>query len=469
MKKTWVKKVLCLVAVVAILFTMAGCGTQNKTDDDGKIHITIGGMPSERTEANAKTYDWFQETAAKFTEKYPNIVVEAESWDYDVKTFLAKAAANNLPTVFSCSVTELKHIIEGGYAEDVTKLVKEYGYDEAFNKEQYGEMYMHGDKYYALVKPSSVYNMGMSYNVDLFKKAGLVDENGVPQFPQTWDEVVETGKIIKEKTGKAGFALHTNGTQGGWAFLNILWAFGADTMEFENGKWVAKFASEEGIAALQFVKDMKWKHDILQPELLASAVEIARILGSGGAAMAMDNLWCINYAAEKNGMDIKNGAMSKMPAGPAGRYAMTGGFTYIFTGTEEENDACFKWLEFIGNGKTISDEMRDQWRKTYELEASKNHAVGVRTSNIWKDEDRLAEEDKIMQEFANVDVKLYEDYTKGEGITYMFEPERCVQQMYSVLSSAIQEVLVNKDADCAEVMKKAQNDFQVTYLDKETN
>ena len=51
----------------------------------------------------------------------------------------------------------------------------------------------------------------------------------------------------------------------------------------------------------------------------------------------------------------------------------------------------------------------------------------------------------------------------------MFEPERCVQQMYSVLSSAIQEVLVNKDADCAEVMKKAQNDFQVTYLDKETN
>ena len=29
--------------------------------------------------------------------------------------------------------------------------------------------------------------------------------------------------------------------------------------------------------------------------------------------------------------------------------------------------------------------------------------------------------------------------------------------------------LVNKDADCAEVMKKAQNDFQVTYLDKETN
>ena len=113
--------------------------------------------------------------------------------------------------------------------------------------------------------------------------------------------------------------------------------------------------------------------------------------------------------------------------------------------------------------------MRDQWRNTYELEASKNHAVGVRTSNIWKDEDRLAEEDKIMQEFANVDVKLYEDYTKGEGITYMFEPERCVQQMYSVLSSAIQEVLVNKDADCAEVMKKAQNDFQVTYLDKETN
>ena len=62
------KKVLSLcMATIMSVSLFSGC-TQNKAKtDDGKIHISIGGNPSERTEANAAQYDLFQENVKKFT------------------------------------------------------------------------------------------------------------------------------------------------------------------------------------------------------------------------------------------------------------------------------------------------------------------------------------------------------------------------------------------------------------------
>ncbi len=36
---------------------------------------------------------------------------------------------------------------------------------------------------------------------------------------------LETAKVIREKTGKAGYALPTINNQGGWHFMNIAWSW----------------------------------------------------------------------------------------------------------------------------------------------------------------------------------------------------------------------------------------------------
>ena len=72
-----------------------------------------------------------------------------------------------------------------------------------------------------------------------------------------------------------------------------------------------------------------------------------------------------------------------------------------------------------------------------------------------------------MEPFRTVENKFFDDYVTGEGVEYMFEPERCVQQLYTALDNAIQTVLMDKDADCETVLKKTQEDFQANYLDKE--
>lgn len=60
--------------------------------------------------------------------------------------------------------------------------------------------------------------------------------------------------------------------------------------------------------------------------------------------------------------------------------------------------------------------------------------------------------------------KLYnESLTNGE---VEFQPEEpvCAQDLYSLLDNCIQQVLNDENADCKEIVKKANEDFQINYL-----
>ncbi len=459
------KKVVGVLAAGSVLLS-AGCGGQ-KQADDGKIRISIGGTPTIRTEENAQTYDLFQENKARFEKENPNVEVVADAWGFDIKNYLPKAAGGELPTMYETAPTELKTIVTSGYARDISKFFEKYGYKDAFS-EKYEQLYKYDGKYYGLIQPDSLYNMGIAYNISLFEKAGLLDENGIPKYPKTWDEFAETAKTIKDKTGKAGFAMATNNNKGGWHFLSLAYAFGTEFMKEEDGKWKATFASPEGIAALQYLKDLRWKYDVLQNELLADTNATGRMLATGEAAMIVTYGNTDSYV-DKYQLDVNNLAMSSLPSGPAGKVSQASGNMYVFSNaaTDEQVDACFKWLEMIGKGVSVNDGVKEQWEKTYSIKKEKKRAVGIRTSALWKDEKRVAAETEIMNKYRTVDSKFFDDYVNGDGVEYVFEPERCVQQLYAVLDAAIQEVLLNKDADCGTVLKKAQEDFQINYLDKE--
>jgi len=160
-----------------------------------------------------------------------------------------------LPTVFRTAPTELNTLVNSGYIKDITPYMEKYGYLDKYDN-NYSYLYTKDEKCYALVEPDSIYKVGMVYNNDLFKQAGLVDENGIPKFPQTWDEVTETAVKIKAATGKPGYVIATNGRHGGWHFINIARSFGVEFLKQDGEKWTATFASPECAKALQWVKDL---------------------------------------------------------------------------------------------------------------------------------------------------------------------------------------------------------------------
>ena len=236
------KKVLSLVLALLMVLALAACSApaestpaddggaaaQTPADDGGDaaeepaaegepIEISVRGLPKETDTAGKQI---MEARLATMKEKYPNVTVEVVDFPYDVNTFLPKAAAGQLPTLYNTFFTEANKIISQGFALDITDLMNEWGYTDKVNP-AYLELISRDGKIYGL--PSSGYALGMWYNVEMFKAAGLVDENGNPTYPTNSTELAEMAVKIKEATGYKAYFFPTKNNQGGWMFTQLVW------------------------------------------------------------------------------------------------------------------------------------------------------------------------------------------------------------------------------------------------------
>ena len=275
------RQVMCGILAGAMLVgALSGCGTK-KASGGEQVTLTIGGWPAP--ENNQEEYDHYQSTIEELKKKHPNLTVKTDEYAYSTSDFLPRAASGLQPDLFFTPMTEPKKLISTGYLLDITSEMKERGYDKAMD-EQLLSIVSEDDKIYGI--PYTAYAMGLACNVELFKKAGLVDENGVPKYPQTYTELAETAKTIKEKTGQAGFAIPSTGTEGGWILMNIAWSNGVEFMKQDSdGKWKATFDSPEMCETLQYIKDLKWKYNCLPDNVMNGMSEVNKQFGTGQTAM----------------------------------------------------------------------------------------------------------------------------------------------------------------------------------------
>ena len=96
--------------------------------------------------------------------------------------------------------------------------------------------------------------------------------------------------------------------------------------------------------------------------------------------------------------------------------------------------------------------------------------IGTNKLNVWnKDADSVKYLNQLNAQRANANinhVKLYNDFVADMGDCELRAEEPvCAQELYGTLDNCIQEVLTNKDADCAALLEKACSDFQKNYLD----
>ena len=95
--------------------------------------------------------------------------------------------------------------------------------------------------------------------------------------------------------------------------------------------------------------------------------------------------------------------------------------------------------------------------------------VGIKAMSVWsQDAESLKLEHQLIDERANSNlnhVRLYNEFVADCPAEIQPEEPVCAQELYGILDSCIQEVLTNKDADCATILEKANSDFQHNYLD----
>ncbi|MDO4306378.1 MAG: extracellular solute-binding protein [Eubacteriales bacterium] len=460
--KKLMKKVLCAALTAAMA---VGCTVPVLAEEGEKVTVTLGIWPEDTLEDQIEMHEGFVE---RMKEIDPNVEFVPAYYKYATETFMPMVEAGNCPTIFESWFTETKKLIREGAVADITDELEARGWLDKMNpviREQFSD---ENGRVYGI--PRDAYALGLMCNVEVFEEAGLVNDDGTIQYPKTWDELAETAKTIKDKTGSAGLCLLAKDNAGGWHWSNIAWAFGATLVdENEDGTYTAHLDSEEAIAAMDYVKSLKWDYDVLTADPTSEDWGTGFTqLGTGGAAMYIGANDAINQPTEVNGLPVDKVALVPIPAGPGGQYLLQGGTPYMFSkdATPEEINAALDYLEVFGKAPSASEDAVAGWEADYSQKESVGCPVIPRFP-CWTDQEIMDAEQAVIDAHSNVDMKLFQDYfdlvdtdalrTEEPGLT---------QDMYAEITKVLQEVMVNEDADTAALMATANENYQQILDDK---
>ena len=226
----------------------------------------------------------------------------------------------------------------------------------------------------------------------------------------------------------------------------------------------------EAVEALQYIKDLKWKYDVLPANSIVTGEDYYRIFGTNGAGMIIAAGDVPNMLTQYD-MKPEQIGMMAMPAGPKKHVTLLGGNLYAVSQSADADqvDAAVRWI-MNANNPEITDSVKSENEKEIAKKLERNELVGIKSMRVWNEN---AESTKFINDLidskanANINhVKLYNDFMANMGDCELHTEEpMCAQELYSILDSCIQSVLEDKNADCAEILKKGCSDFQSNYLD----
>lgn len=284
----WIKKenvmkrktLKMLAACVAGVMLLTGCGnsavstenaaatTENSTSTEETTEESTQAKDGEGTtektvieywHCNAETQGGItvEELVNQFNEQNDHIEVVAkynpDMYKGLMQNLQAEAAAGNTPAIVQIGWAFLDYFSNNfSYTTPQEAIDKFDSEDANFLKDNFLpnvlELAVNSEGIQVGI-PYSLSNPVLYINRDILKEAGLSEEG-----PQTWEEVIEFSKTIKEKTGKYGFYMQEPADF--WAQQGLIESNGGKMLTNVDGKIQASFASEEGIVAMQKYADM---------------------------------------------------------------------------------------------------------------------------------------------------------------------------------------------------------------------
>ncbi len=185
------RTVAALITGGLLISVLSGCGGEKK-EALKKIEYWTPDSHSKNVMLDA-VKDWNEKKGKKLGVE---IVYTVKEGDIQQATEMAFASDQG-PDLFTSVLIEKNRTAGNIMAIDDIKGGKEW-IDSTYKPEDYDGPAFKGDdgKIYCL--PHGVNTFGLVYNKDMFKKYGIVDENGEPTPPETFDEVREYAKKMTD-------------------------------------------------------------------------------------------------------------------------------------------------------------------------------------------------------------------------------------------------------------------------------
>lgn len=480
------KKLVCqLMASIMGLSLLAGCGAnateassvakdsasstvssttaETTSPEEESGSISLGFWPEEtQTDAIATFEDTY---VPAFNKLHPNVEVVPSYYNYSPDTYVAMATAGNAPTAFESWYTEPEKLIRNGLVKDITDILEERGWLDSMSPAIRDLLSDEDGRVYGI--PRDAYSLGLMINIPLFKEAGLVNEDGSVKYPTTWDEVYEYSKIIREKTGAAGFCMQASDAGGGWHWSNIAWNYGA-TLCIDNGDgtYTSNLNTPEAEAAMEWVRKMVKDNCLTDDPTQENWGTGFDRIATGTAAMYIAANDAVDQPSNR-GMSADDFFLAPMPAGPGGHYTLMGGTPYFFSpdATDEQVNWVLDFIEVMGKSPEVTETAREGWIADAKYRTDAGIPV-IPTFPAWVG-DVVDEQNKVIEEYSNVDMSLWQpyfDFSKEEGALHTEEPGD-TQTMYKLLNDVLQAIVADPDgADIQALLDKANSDYQ-TVLD----
>jgi len=337
---------------------LAGCGgnsNESNTSSEKTTDVDAGSSDSGQTqgtntfvEGGTELSLWtFQEQHVGFWTEMADVwneqnpdelinltVTTGEAHSIQSKMLVAAQAGKGGPDIADIEVGYYSSFVRDGYLLPINDVVEPYEDEVVMSRiEMYGD---NEGNYYGID-----FHLGASvtyYNMDIMDEAG-VD----PAAIVTWDDFVEAGKVVLEKTGKPMMAVET--TDSFFPQLMLLEKGGQYVDEDGN----PSIATEEHVEVIDYIREMiDLGICVIAPGGKYHADEWYGFLNDGGVATVSMPLWYmgrfIDYCADLDGKM----AIYEIPVWNEGdtREVLQGGTGTSVFKSSENTDLSKKFLAF---------------------------------------------------------------------------------------------------------------------------
>jgi len=329
----------------------AGAASSTTTASSGGLLPLPPATPNPNVKGNVlywqTTFDDPTLPSAKYHDQWlpslkttlPNVTVKEEQFSYNDmldKLRVASRAGQGPDTI----VVPILWGPEFAYAGALTEIsLADFGFKpENFWPGALKSLTVNG-KLYGI--PTNNETMALAYNMDIFQKAGLDPSKG----PETWEDVKNFSKQIKEKTGKAGFGMvgKLNAGNTPFRYMPLSWAYGGGALDeaTDNPTYQkSMFDSDGNVQALQWIQDVYTNGWAPQSSLTNTQTEVQDLFISGEVGM-MITLPGSFTTVKNRAPDIASKMnFTLMPKGPVRRAVVFGGSNMIIFKSAKDQDAA---------------------------------------------------------------------------------------------------------------------------------
>jgi ABC-type glycerol-3-phosphate transport system substrate-binding protein len=423
------------------------------------VAITVVGKPPESQPESLKSWT---EQVKRFEQRYPNVTINGSDYAYAPDTFASLVAGKQVPTLFEVYLSDPGKIIDQGIAADLSSVFDANKLRDVFNPNILAITSKDG-KVYGI--PRFAYAMGLAYNINQLKEAGF----SAP--PSNWEELATMAqKLTNRDQARAGFSFITDGSNAtGWQFTTLAYTWGAKQSSIVSpngdGKYKAGFAEGAPVGAMSYVKDLRWKYDVLPRENLDWAKN-GEGLATGRSAMAVmagDQFTWMRMTFPD--VDMSQFGYAPLPTGPDGKsVSLVGGNIAMISSaaTADEQEAAVYFRLF-----TQFDPAEIQ----IGYENSKKDptvVIGAPTLPLYVGSYQEAAM-KLQNKYANLPTSNYAPFVNGVTsgkVALEAEPATAGQEYYGAVGAVVSSILTDQSVDPAPALTQAATTFQTNVLDQ---